>query len=59
MQTLLRFRGYIITSLVWIIILGLYVAYDRWPRPETIVIETPGSVRNYWDHPGACCRRRA
>ena len=44
MQSLLRFRGYIITSLVWVIILGLYVAYDRWPRPETIVIETPSAV---------------
>jgi competence protein ComEA len=44
MRSLLRFRGYIITSLVWIIILGLYVAYDRWPRPETIVIETPSPV---------------
>ena len=46
MRSLLRFRGYIITSLVWIIILGLYVVYDRWPRPETIVIETPSAVHS-------------
>jgi competence protein ComEA len=42
MASLLRYRGYIITSLVWIIILGLYVVYDRWPHPEMIVIETAG-----------------
>jgi len=41
MQTLQRYRPYIITSLVWFIILGIYVMYDRWPRPEVIVIETP------------------
>ncbi len=41
MQPLQRYRPYIVTSLVWIIILGLYVLYDRWPRPEAIVIETP------------------
>lgn len=44
MNSLLRYRGYIITSMVWIIILGLYVVYDRWPRPETIIIETPSPV---------------
>ncbi|MHB1354789.1 MAG: helix-hairpin-helix domain-containing protein [Anaerolineae bacterium] len=44
MGSLLRYRGYIITSLVWIIILGLYVVYDRWPRPETIVIETSSPI---------------
>ncbi len=41
MESQQRYRPYIVTSLVWIIILGLYVLYDRWPRPETIVIETP------------------
>jgi competence protein ComEA len=44
MHSLLRYRGYLITSLVWIIILGLYIVYDRWPRPEAIVIETPSTV---------------
>ncbi|MHB9033807.1 MAG: helix-hairpin-helix domain-containing protein [Anaerolineae bacterium] len=41
MESLLRYRPYIVTSLVWLIILGLYVIYDRWPRAESILIETP------------------
>ena len=34
-----------ITSLVWFIILGIYVMYDRWPRPEVIVIRDSCSER--------------
>jgi len=41
MESQKRYQPYIVTSLVWLIILGLYVLYDRWPRPEAIVIETP------------------
>jgi len=44
MQTLQRYRPYIITSLVWVIILGVYVMYDRWPRPEAIIIESPAAT---------------
>jgi competence protein ComEA len=43
-QSLLRYRPYIVCSLIWIIILGVYVVYDRWPRPETIVFETPAAT---------------
>ncbi len=41
MQTLLRFRGYVILSLGWAIVLGAVVLYERRPQPEPVVISTP------------------
>jgi competence protein ComEA len=41
MDRWVRYRGYIIVSLLWIIIFGSYVLYDRWPRPEPIQVIEP------------------
>jgi len=41
MDRLLRYRGAIIVSLLWIILFGAYLIYDRWPRPEPIQIIEP------------------
>ena len=41
MQTLLRYRGYVILSLVWALVLGGVVLYERRPHPEPIEISTP------------------
>jgi hypothetical protein len=41
MDRLLRYRGYIILSLLWAIVFGGYVLYDHWPRPKPIEIIEP------------------
>jgi competence protein ComEA len=41
MQTLLRYRGYIVLTCVYAILFGAYVLYDRRPQPEPIAITTP------------------
>lgn len=44
MQTLLRYRGYIILTCVFVLLFGGYVLYDRRPQPEPIAILTPTSA---------------
>ena len=41
METLLRHRGYVIISLVYLTLFGAYVLYERRPRPEPIEIIVP------------------
>lgn len=41
MQTLLRYRGYVIEACICAILFGAYVLYDRRPQPELISIATP------------------
>ena len=41
MEMLQRYRGYVILSLVYVILFGGYVAYDRRPQPEPIEIIKP------------------
>ncbi len=41
MEAILRYRGYIILSLVYAVIFGGYVVYERRPQPEPIEIVEP------------------
>jgi len=41
MEMIVRYRGYIILTLVYIIVFGVYVAYERRPQPEPIEIIEP------------------
>ncbi len=44
MDRFLRYRGYIIVSLLWVILFGGYILYDRAPRPEPIEITEPTAL---------------
>jgi len=41
METLSRYRGYVILTLIYAIMFAGYVLYDRWPQPEPIEIIDP------------------
>jgi competence protein ComEA len=41
MQTLVRYRGYLALTLIYALVFGIYVLYERRPQPEPIVITTP------------------
>jgi competence protein ComEA len=41
MNTFARYRGYAILSLVFTIIFGGYILWERWPQPEPITIIVP------------------
>lgn len=44
METLLRYRGYAILTLIYAIVFGGYVLYERRPQPEPIEIVEPTMV---------------
>lgn len=39
-----RYRGYVLLTLVYAILFGGYVLYERWPRPEPVRIINPTSA---------------
>ena len=41
METVIRYRGYVVLTLLYAILLGGYILYDRRPQPEPIVIIEP------------------
>jgi competence protein ComEA len=51
MDRLLRYRDYIILSLLWAVFFGGYVLYDHWPRPEPIEIIEPTALPAPTDAP--------
>jgi competence protein ComEA len=53
MEALSRYRGYIMLSLIFAIVFGGYVAYDRRPQPEPIEIAVPSPESLPTDIPAA------
>jgi len=47
METLSRYRGYVILTLIYAIVFAGYVLYDRWPQPEPIEIIEPTPTPTY------------